>query len=369
MKPILAIVKGDDVFLPKKYHKINNLCGIIYDQLTELYNEKNYKDLFKTKIDFSPNVKFIQELKNGSLHVLDWLARNELNREIEMVITRRILEAMIHDFINFTFESMDCAKNGKMSVAYALLRKPFTDELLIFEQLLVNRRDFIDRLYFKGNPKDYDPGDTGIDKKRIIELAMNKLRINPFLSSDFIFELRYDKASEAGIKWLSNHALHIVTNDRNYPTSNQNMNFIFWDNDDMDYFYKHYYSFVPYLLIYAVSIIDELVFNLLTGEGNQRLKTVKEFRRLLGMLLFTEYIGGTKNEKIENNPLFKEILKKLVFKCSMCGQENRIIKSDCECFFETEEFYCKKCCQNLLTTKEAIEIIENVLNGEYELLI
>lgn len=362
VKPILAIDKGEDVILPKKYHKINNLCAIIYDQLTEMYVRDNYKELSLTEIVLNDNGKNNKELKKGKMHILDWLRQNELNHEIEIVITKRILIAMIHDFINFIFESMDCAKHGKMSVAYALLRKPFTDELLIFEQLLVKRHEFINRLYFLGNPKDYDPSDKAIDKKKIIELAVKELRLNPFFSNEFIYELRYDKSSEAGINWISNHALHLVTQDRNYPTSNQNMNFIFWDSNDMEYFFKHYYNFVLYLLIYAVSIIDELIFSLLSDEGNQRLKIVKEFRRLLGLIFFTEFINVEKKQKVENNRIFKEILKKLVFKCSACDRENKLLKSDLEYFLWNEEFLCKKCYKNLLVSKESIGIIEKALN-------
>jgi hypothetical protein len=361
LKPILAIKKGEDIILPEKYHKINNLCAIIYDQLTEIYKRPNYKDLSETIINFTADMKFTKEFKKGTLHPLDWLKRNELNEEIEIIITKQIILAIGHDFINFVFESMDCAKHGKMSVAYALLRKPFTDELLIFEQLLVNRHEFINRFYFKGYPEDYDPSDKKIDKKKMIALATKKLRVNLFPSSEFIYDLRYNKSYAAGINGISNHALHLVTRDRNYRTLNQNFNFVFWNQEDMEYFFKHYYGFVPYLLIYAVSIIDELVFNLLTDVGNQRLKTVKEFRRLLGLILFTEYKGATKKQKSSNNKLFKEMSKKLIFKCSACGHDNKIVKSDFECFFETEEFYCKKCLKNLLTTKESIGIIEKLV--------
>ena len=51
--------------------------------------------------------------------------------------------SVLADFVNFTFESLSCAMRGKMAVAFALLRKPFTDELLIFEQILDNE----ERLY------------------------------------------------------------------------------------------------------------------------------------------------------------------------------------------------------------------------------
>ena len=359
MKPILAIEKGEEIFLPKKYHKINNLCAIIYDQLTEIYKEYNYKELSHTTIEFKDSTKLIKEFKRGKVHPLDWLKENELNSEIEIIITKQIVLAVVSDFINFMFESMYCAKRGKMTVAYALLRKPITDELLIFEQLLGDRKEFINRFFHSGNPEDYDPSDKNLDKQAIIQKAIDKLRINLFPSSEFIFDLRYNKSYDAGINGISNHALHIVTRDKNYRTSEQNFNFVFSGNDDIDRYYWHYYNLVPYLLIYSVSIIDELIFGLLTDEDNQNLKTVKELRRLIGLILLTEYTSVTQKKK--NKVLFKEMTKDLIFICPKCGKENKIERADCELFFETEVFLCTKCFDNLLSTKDSVKIIENAI--------
>lgn len=359
MKPILAIEKGDDIFLPKKYHKINNLCAVIYDQLTEIFKEYNYKELSHTTVDFKGNTKLIQEFKKGKIHPLDWLKENELNNEIEIIITKQIVLAVASDFINFMFESMYCAKRSKMTVAYALLRKPITDELLIFEQLLSDRKEFINRFFHSGNPEDYDPSDKNLDKKAIIQHAIDKLRINIFPSSEFIYDLRYNKSFDAGINGISNHALHIVTKDKNYKTSEQNLNFVFSNKSDIDKYYEHYYNLVPYLLIYSVSVIDELIFSLLTDEDNQNLKTVKEFRRLIGLILLTEYTNVTQKRK--NKSLFRALTNELIFVCPKCGKENKIDRADCEMFFEMETFLCSKCFESLLSTKESVKILENAL--------
>ncbi|MHC1690714.1 MAG: hypothetical protein AB9833_07755 [Bacteroidales bacterium] len=359
MKPILAIEEGEDIFLPKKYHKINNLCAIIYDQLTEIYKEYNYKELSHTTIDFKDNSKLVQELKKDKIHILDWLKANELNNEIEIIITKQIVLAVVSDFINFMFESMYCAKRGKMTVAYALLRKPITDELLIFEQLLGDRKEFINRFFHSGNPVDYDPSDKNLDKKTIIQRAIDKLRINFFFSSGFIYNLRYNKSFDAGINGISNHALHIVTKDKYYKTPEQNLNLVFSNESAIDRYYEHYYNLVPYLLIYSVSVIDELIFGLLTDDDNQNLKTVKEFRRLIGLILLTEYTNIT--HKKENKSLFNELTKELVLVCPKCGKENKVERVDCELFFEIETFLCANCFESLMSTKESVKILENAL--------
>ncbi len=141
MNPTLYIEKNQKVRLPKKYYKINNICAIIYDQLTEIFSEDIYKELNKTEIKSSENENFDEYLKRNKIHVLDWLKTNQRNDELETILTKHIALSVISDFVNFIFESLYCAQRGKMIVAYALLRKPFTDELLILEQLLVDKKN------------------------------------------------------------------------------------------------------------------------------------------------------------------------------------------------------------------------------------
>jgi len=357
----LTIEKGEKIFLPKKYHKINNLCAIIYDQLAEIYKDLNYEELKKTNIKFKGNEKQLDELRNGSLNALDWLKLNEMNSEIEIVLTKQLLLSVVHDFLSFMFESMHCAKRGQVVVAYALLRKPLTDELLILEQLLGNRTEFIDKFFHSGNPDEYDPSNKNVNKKDIIEQAIKKLRIGIFTSSDFIYDLRFNKSYEAGINGISNHALHIVTKDKNYRTSDQNLNFIFNQKEEFDRYYKHYYELVPYLLLYSASIIDELVFELLPDENNQNLKTVKEFRRLIGLILSLEYSGYSKKK---SKVMFDKIMKNLIITCPKCGKKNQIERADCELFFDTEFLLCTNCFELLLSNNDSIKVIESLFKED-----
>jgi len=206
---------------------------------------------------------------------------------------------------------------------------------------------------------EYDPSNKNLDKQQIIQQAIDKLRINLFPSSDFIYDLRYNKAYASGINGITNHALHIVTKDKNYRTLEQNLNFVFSNEEDMNEYYEHYYNLVPYLLIYSVSVIDELIFSILTDEDNQHLRTVKEFRRIIGLILLTEYTNVTQKRK--NKSIFKNITKDLKFICPKCGKENKIDRADCELFFETEVFLCTKCFENLLSTKDSVKIIEKAM--------
>ena len=363
MKQTLFIEKEDetDVALPKEYHKINNICAIIYHQITELFTEKNYEKLFHTNLNFNKDSQNLKQLENDEIHILDFLKQNELNDEIESVLTKHILLSIVTDFVNFVFESLSCAKKCKSTVAYALLRKPFTDELLLLEQLLGDRNDFINKFFHIGEPKNYDPSSYNIPKKEIIEKALEKIGMNYFYSSEFIYELRYDKTFVRGINGISNKALHIVTRDKNYRTTEQNFNFIFSGQDEIFSQLKNYYFTVPHLLFYSAAIIDEIAFSFLENndDTNKTIKIIKQFSRLIGYILFTEENNVT--NITENNKLFESISESLNLLCENCANVNKIERENFEHFFYSKSIYCKNCSSDLLKYKKNINEIEKVL--------
>lgn len=353
---MLYISKGDEVILPKRYHRINNLCAIVYDQLTEILVDKNYDELKVTSISFDKKEKsVIDQLKDRNLHALDWLKKNNLNDELATVLTKHITLSILSDFVSFMYESLNCAKKGKMSVAYALLRKPLTDELLILEQLLYDKERFIDKFFHDGDPNNYDPSSREIDKRLIIKHALEKSKPNILFTEDLIYELRYDKSSQNGINGISNHALHIVTKDKNYKTDNQNFNFIFSNEEDMTEYWDHYYYFVPYLLMYSVNIIDSLIFQFLQDNDNLNIKAVKSFRRLVGLVLWTE--NTQQDMKQANEIMFKAFSSCITMECPKCRRKVNFTKPDFELFFDSKLFLCPKCFVNLLSVPNAVDPI------------
>jgi hypothetical protein len=362
MRPILAIDENEKIPLPKKFHAINDLCAVIYDQLTEIYKLSNYKPLLKTALSSEDSKKFIEDQKENPIHILDWLKEHALDEELEIMLTKHLTLSIVSDLINFIFESMYCAKRGKMTVAYALIRKPFTDELLILEQLLVNREEFVKKFFHIGNPDEYDPSSQKIDKMAIITAAVEKIRTNHLYSAEIIYKSRYDKTFEAGLNGISNQALHIVTRDKSYKTLEQNLNFVFSQKDDFNRYYENYYYIVPQLLIYTVSVIDGIIFNILTDKDNQALKTVKEFRRIIAYLFFTEY--SKISPKRRNDKLFDRLSNLLDLTCSKCKYKNKLNRADFKLFLDAELFICSKCFNNLLDSLESVQTIDNLLSKE-----
>ncbi|MFT6924234.1 MAG: hypothetical protein ACJA1C_003255 [Crocinitomicaceae bacterium] len=361
MKPFLSTHSDPEIQIPKKYHNTNDLCAVIYDQLTEIFKEDNYKELFKSSIPLEDATNKLKELEENGVHLLDWLKENDQNSAIETVLTKHITTAVTNDFLNFVFESLYTAKRGKMAVAYSLIRKPFSDLLFILEQVYVDKTDFIERFFHNGEPSEYDPSNNKLDKLAVIQKAISKMSTPSFFNSQHIYDMRYNKEASYGLKGITNHAVHVVTNDKNYKTKNQNLNFIFSNEEDLDRYFEHYYSTVPFLLIYAVGIIDGIIFEILVDSDNQKLKIVKEFRRLVANIILTEFTSL--RTKKSNQELFNAIADKLKIRCEECGEINSIERADCELFLETEILLCCKCTNNILSTDHAIEAIEKIIES------
>ncbi len=195
---MLFIEKGAKVKLPKQYHFVNNACATLYDQIVEILSESYYSEMRETTVEFGEDKELREIFIENKVHAIDALKSAQRNDDLEIILAKHIVMSVITDMLNFIYESISIAQKGKMSVAYALIRKPFTDQLLILEQILNDKTDFINRFFHKGNPEDYDPNSKKLNKKEIINKAFSKDKSNLF-TPEWIYELRYDKASKLGI--------------------------------------------------------------------------------------------------------------------------------------------------------------------------
>jgi len=198
-----------------------------------------------------------------------------------------------------------------------------------------------------------------IDKKKIIKDALTKIKPNLLLTEELIYELRYDKVSLIGINALSNRALHIVTKDKRYKTQDRSLNFVFFEDADIKKCWAHYYYFVSYLLIYAAAIIDSLVFRYLPDNYNQNLKTVKLFRRFIGLLLWTERINNQKSNKV----IFDSLKQTIKIDCLKCKTKAKLSRRDYEAFFESGDLLCPNCLQDLFITSDSIRPIKKYMEN------
>src|SRR6478735_7963554 len=80
------IEEDDEVALPKKYHVINNICAIFYDQLAEIIGNSLYEPLTVTHFKNDEwNKSLKEELETNDIHILDLLKGKGRHREISTV--------------------------------------------------------------------------------------------------------------------------------------------------------------------------------------------------------------------------------------------------------------------------------------------
>lgn len=354
---MLEIIKNDKVALPKKHHEANNVLAHVYDLLTEVFADEYYSTLKKTNVNFHGQ----EELKNAfvdkKIDVLDILKAHKKNDELVEVLTKHLTLGILNDMINFLYEAINIAKKGKMPVAYALLRKPFTDELLILEQLLVDKEDFINRFYHEGDIKKYDPSDSGLDKKTIIRSAVSCININVMYDADFIYKLRYDKEMNAGINGITNQALHVVTGHSKYRTANQNLNFVFSNEDDTNTQWEHFYTAVPMLLMYTTSVADKILFQYIDDFENRLF--YKNLKRVLAYLMVYSK-SSPKKTKI----FYRELGKCFTNECTICKNKNELVQADFGLFFYQGIFLCSNCFNPIMFDNDVLDKVNELLFGK-----
>lgn len=337
---MLIIEPGDEVVLAKEYHDLHNMCVHLHDQMADILIHDGYESFRKHSLDFSKECLHIKELQNKEMHVLDFLEANGMRDELTDVLVRDIVQALLADFLHFIHESLSTAKRGKISVAYALLRKPLADLLLLFEQILINKQEFIDRFYHAGAAVGYDPSTEKLDnKKSIIAQAASKLALRGIYVADFIYDLRYEKSSKYGLAGTTNQALHIVTNDKHYQTPNRDLNFVFVAEGYLEQYWNNYYIVVPYLMSYAAAVLDEIVFGMMPENPGKHIKNIQRF------LLFSKLPAGTtiQNITLKERSLYDYLRDVTVHTCKNCNTELRFDKADFTFFSASTVMLCTEC--------------------------
>jgi len=124
---------------------------------------------------------------------------------------------------------------------------------------------------------------------------------------------------------------------------------------------KNYYFTIPHLLFYSASVIDEIAFSFseVNDEENKTLKTLKQFTRLIGFILFTEENNVTK--KAENDKLFESISESLKLECEKCNDISIIERAEYERFFYLKTLSCRQCSSDLIKSKKNLIKIEKTL--------
>lgn len=81
------------------------------------------------------------------VEILRWLEKHNKSSELGELLLKSVYPAILADYCQFVSEALHCSEKGKLTVTYALLRKPLRDNLLYFEWLLADPNNLLNTLY------------------------------------------------------------------------------------------------------------------------------------------------------------------------------------------------------------------------------
>lgn len=362
---MIYIQKYDNIPLPSEFHYINNICAILYDQIVNGFRYNDYKDFYSKNI----NIKGV-DLKSFSSddEIINFLLKNQYRSELNDFLTKKISNAVIADFSHFVYQAIEAAKKCKVTVAFSLIRKPFTDNLTILERLFLDPDEFINNFYIDGDIKKYDPSYNNKNKNLnhfgLIKECHKKMKYNTFIFSSLIYDVRYDKSFKGAIQELTNKSIHVVTNDKNYKTEAKNLNYIFDAVTNVDQFLETFYRNVYYLLLYSAAIVDELYFRYLTDKNHSILRKTNALKRLLSVVLVDKYTQDKTDLDILKTTLM--IFENVDIECSACQCKFKPTGTDLQNFFFEDNITCPQCLDLIFDSEDSLnsflDLFDPILN-------
>lgn len=274
------------------------------------------------------------ELFESGMHPLDFLSqtgRTDLERR---AVVNHVTNALYADMLHFIYEALRALEKRKFTVAFALLRKPFTEGVLVLCQACANEAGFFDNL--KNNAAKLT------DKKRLgpngvqllIKSAVDACRGADYINPETINSWVFDRDNADGLANLFDKALHLATGAPQLRTENYNINFIFKDPRDNDIYVGSTYRQIANVLLFLNLMQIELYSRM--HEPNRQHENWLLFTAIA---TFETLFSPGKSSMVRFvNKNFKDFLE-----CPACGNSIKLRKAEAPRLFIGETLECRAC--------------------------
>lgn len=305
--------------LPEQFRERHSLMLYLYDLLVDVLLKADKFKLSSVRIAWTNEHIDDKNIFEESEKMRD----TEISKELYI---NHIFFSIVKDLCYFLFESLSCIERGKVTVAFSLARKPFLDNLFYLCWLIMEQDDFLEKfLYFESNFYDISKikqqNNSKVEElitKVQEEMIKNKYRLFDFSSEILpLYNILYDKKAPYGINSVFNRSHHLVTSDRNYKTSNRDLNYVFFDEKNWDEYWQLYYDKVPYIIFFIVEVVFYLFENLnnIPTEYSLINQSIRETK------FFLAFLNGQSKEEFYEilDGLFNDDI--LSMKCECCGKK------------------------------------------------
>jgi hypothetical protein len=329
--------------LPREFALGHDLAFVLHDLLAEyvVEGEKNQLQFFKVDLHRPEDAEVVNGLEGEALW--EWCEANGYREVLDEHSYRSLIFALLADMCQFLYEGLKCSEKGKLAVAFSNFRKPLQDNLYFLEWILADWPGFLGR--FRGGPEEIDTSRLGDLRKStrldVIAKAMDKTSFGRWLDPEWLYELRYEKASNFGLDRTFNHAIHLVTNFKHYATSTENLNFIFCNDEDRKALWERLYLFLPAVLMHALYVVRAL-FKTIAPEFEPRDGTC-DLWLIAGFLLWTEASCSHAAEEAAAAKIIGEMLAESELTCPECGEKLTFDNENLRRFWNDGEIQCRKC--------------------------
>lgn len=319
-------------WIPAEHRLAHEYCFFLHDEIASTL--KKYEDEGAHVVEFQLNNESEMNRFTEIAEDFDTIAairdvgRHDIARQ---VILNTITMAIVSDCAHHIYESLRCFEKRKFIPAFNLLRKPMMDNLIYISWMIADIDDFY-KAYTSGDPTALSQKIIGNRRTNLINLALEKTKLNETLTSNDIIAAIYDSKNKNGLYGLFQHSVHLITVDRiEIKTSPENFNFIFKSPTDDDP-YDALYSQLPAILLYLSHIIIKLFDRISPIESGQQ----KSF--------FYRSIYGYQLIKSNKNPApSAKTLTPPGLQCNHCEAPFNLKPHNVARLLLTDTYRCGKC--------------------------
>jgi len=332
-------------FLEKQFQFSHDYCIYLHDILAHFIVFGEKKRIFNVQLTLSNENEAKSFERASDIDIWDWLEKYGYSEILGEILIKSLFPALLSDLCHFVYESLSCSRKAKLTVAYALLRKPLKENLHYLEWLLSDPEEFLNTFYNKesielsfnriGNPDRI---------KNVIKNAKDRIPNKLAFDAEFLYDLRFNKACPYGFDGSWNKATHLVTTKDPIATEKQNFNFIFSNDESRLSQWSHLYGRLPYILFYAVEICEMLMAFIMKKLMPDYAES--SFHRSLGFIIW-----GIETQKFDNKQSqvrrASEGLSELVLDCPQCNQKIEPDENLIRTLYETLKMKCPNCNKRL----------------------
>jgi len=236
------------------------VSAFMLEQIEEALNSGAAAGIFDIKMTFADEAIAVAFGDMPSDQVYDWLKQNNREAEVYELTYKAVCHALGRDLLEFAGVAIKAAKSGIWTPAFALLRKPFKENLFYLEWILADPEDFYQR-FSSGDPAALKVTPIPAQRKlQIIGGAIDASGYPNWISAQQMYDLRFNKQSKLGLETFWQKANHLITSDgAALRTEAENFNFVFSNNDSRASQRHWFYGTVPILLFHSLQVMEAMI--------------------------------------------------------------------------------------------------------------